>query len=141
MALTDAQKLSVYECLGVTHGAGGGTNEDNATIHNGFGVTLTLTEMDTLRDALAAHLAGITAAVETKIAAIVVKWDEVAYCAGKIEGGTVGDISGVTVSFDEIRAVLRDRMMNVLPVMHMVDSIKKRQGPPDHRQMFVGVSR
>lgn len=138
MALTDAQKLSVYECLGVTHGAGGGTNENSATIHNGFGVTLTLSEMDRLRDQLDAHLAGITSAVETKIAALVVAWDAVRLCTGKMEAGTIGDISGMSDSFEDKRANIRGLMQVYVPVMHMVESIRRRQG---ERPLTIGVMR
>lgn len=138
MALDAAQKLSVYECLGVTAGPGGGTNEDKATIHNGFGVTLTLTEMDRLRDQLDAYLTGVTSAVETKIAALVVAWDAVRLCTGKMEGGSIGDISGMSDSFEDKRANIRGLMQVYVPVMHMVEAIRRRQG---ERPLTIGVLR
>lgn len=138
MALTDAQKLSVYECLGVTFGAGGGTQADSATIHNGFGVTLTLSQMDTLRDQLDAHLAGVTTAVETKIAALVVAWDAIRLCTGKMESGAIGDLSGMSDSFEDKRAHFRSLMQVYVPVMHMVEAMRRRTG---ERPLTIGIIR
>jgi hypothetical protein len=127
MALTDAQKLSVFECLGITYGAGGGSAANTATIHNGFGESLTLTEMDTLRTAVTDHLDNLVSAVETKVAALVVEWDNVRIKVGAIQGN-VGSLQGVTYSFEDARKLIKEQMMVYVPVMHIQDSIRRRQG-------------
>lgn len=138
MALSDDQKLSVFECLGVTFGPGGGTNINNATIHNGFGVMLNLTEMNTLRDQVSAYLATVSAAVEAKISGLVTAWDSVRLCTGSMEGGTIGEIQGVTLSFDEKRANIRQLMQVYVPAMDMANAIKRRTG---QKTISFGVGR
>jgi hypothetical protein len=131
MALTAAEKLSAYEILGVTHGPGaGGANEDIATIHNAFGVSLSLTDMDTLRDEVDVYLDNLQSDVETRVAAIIADYDEIRDNYGvRVEAGSVGDVSGVSVDFDEMKRQIRARLMTFVPVIHMVESFKMRSGP------------
>lgn len=131
MALTAAEKLSAYEILGVTHGPGaGGANEDIATIHNAFGVSLSLTEMDTLRDEVDQYLDNLASDVEVRVQSIIADYDEIAdnYGVG-VESGSVGDVNGVTVDFDKMKNQIRSRLMHFIPVIHLVESYKLRNGP------------
>jgi hypothetical protein len=128
MALTSAQKLSCYEILGVTAGPGGGANADAAVLHNAFGISLSLSEMDGLRDSLDLYLDNLAAAHETKVAAIVAEWDALGFHVGSIDGGSIGDLQGASLSFDAIRQHLRERLQIYVPVLHMLEAVRKRAG-------------
>ena len=127
MALSTAEKLSCFECLNVTYGPGGGGNSATAHIHTGFGVSLELNQMDTLRTELDTYLDNLAAGPLLKVQALVVEWDAVASLSVSLEGG-VGDLSGVSYSADAERARIRERMQIYVPVMHIIDSIKRREG-------------
>lgn len=144
MALTDAQTISVYECLGVTYGPRGGTEEDNAVIHNTFGVSLSLNEMDTLRDKLDAFLAGLSAAAQTRIEQYITSWDAIKECVGEVENGTIGDTSGLTMSMDKKRDRIRELMISIVPVVGLAKSIEMRRGKlttADSRPITIGIMR
>ena len=125
MALTTAQKLSCYEILGVTAGPGGGTEEDTLTLHNGYGITLTLSEMDNLRDKVEAALTGLASGQETKVAAIVTEWDAMGFNVGTLDG-SVGNVQGVSFSWKEKREYLYQRLTYFVPIEDMARGIKKR---------------
>ncbi len=124
--MTPAQKLSCFECLGVTYGPGGGANEDNAVINNGFGITMSLTDMDKLRDAVSLYLDNLSADVETKVAALVVQWDAVALLTGDISGGNVGNLGSVSYNPEAQRAQIRKMMETYVPVMHIENALQRR---------------
>lgn len=126
MALTDAQRLSVFEILDIMPGPGGGTQEDNASLHNGFAESLTLTELDNLRDKVDAHIAGLTSAAETRVIALVTEWDALGLNVGVMDGG-LDDISGLAWSYEQKRALITKRMYQIIPVMKMADAVRKRE--------------
>lgn len=129
MALTTAQKISCYQLLGISYGPGGGNNANSATIHNGFGVSLSLTQMDTLRNNVNEFLDNLSTGQETEIASIITEYDTIKNIKVSISG-SVGDIQGVDYSTDSHTAHLRSQLQGVVPIMHMVESIAKRNGPP-----------
>lgn len=129
MALTTAVKISCFQLLGISYGPGGGANANSATIHNGFGVTLSLTQMDTLRDNVNTFLDNVSSDQETEVESIITQYDAIKNVKVEIDGA-VGDIQGVRYSTDAHIASLRVQLQNVIPVMHMIESIAKRNGPP-----------
>ena len=129
MALTTAQKIRVYEVLGVTYGPGGGDNANYATIHNHLGIELTLTEMDTLRDALSTYLETLDADVETEIESLLDEWEGCRLLTVKMDGGGTDGVDGVTVDPEAMRRRVRELMQQYIPVMSIAQSVKRRQGP------------
>lgn len=140
MALSGAQKLSVKECLGVSAGPGGGGNANNATIHNHYGVILTLSEMDTLRDELDTYIDNLASDQETAVAALVVEWDKVRLCTVSIEAGGIGDASGITHDPAEKRKRIRELMQTYIPVLSLIESIRCREGN-EERRMSISFAR
>jgi len=138
MALSGAEKLSAFEALGITRGPGGGANEDIVTIHTGFGISLTLTEADKLRDELDVYLDTMDSDVETRVQEIIADYDEVKDSYGvSVEGGSLGDLQGVSFDVEVIKQKIGHRLANLLGVMHMVQAIKQRQGPSGGPVAFV----
>lgn len=120
MALTDAQKCSVYEILNISQ-------VDTASLHNGFGVSLTLSDMDTLKDEVTTRITALTSAQETKVVALISAWDAIYLNVGKIEGGSVGGVAGTSYSFEEARMRIREALYIYIPIFHMIDAIKRRK--------------
>lgn len=131
MALTTAQIIEVFECLEVTYGPGDSQNAnvDAATIHNNFGITLTLSDMNALRDALKVYLGTLDSAVESKIVSLLAEWDAVRLQTVAIQDGSTGETSGVTMDPQKVRERIRTMMQVYVPVMDISQSIKRRKGP------------
>jgi len=137
LALTTAQKIRVFEVLEVTYGPGGGDNEDLATIHTGFGIDSNLTEMDTLRAELLKYLASLDSSVESEIVSLLAEWDIVRLQTVTMSDGSAGDVSGASLDPNVRREQIRKLMHVYVPVMHITDSLKYRNGPtPQSRVIF-----
>ena len=140
MALTTAQKIRVFECLEITYGPGDSQNANvnTATIHNNYGITLTLTEMNTLRDAVLTYLGTLDASVETEIVALIAKWDAVRLSTVQLQDGSAGEASGVTLNPNDQRARVRTLMQVYVPVLDIAQSIKRREGPDAKGRVIFG---
>jgi hypothetical protein len=137
LALTVAQKIRVFEVLEVTYGPGGGDNEDVATIHTGFGIDASLTEMDTLRAELLKFLTALDSSVEAEIVTLLAEWDIVRLQTVTMSDGSAGDVSGASLDPNVRREQIRKLMQIYVPVMHLTDSLKRREGPsPQSRVIF-----
>lgn len=126
MALTDPQKATCFEILGITRGPAAGTQEDIATLHNGFGVTLTLSQMDTLRDKVNTVLTDLDSTALTKVTAIVADYEAIENHTGELQSGSIGNIQGLSYSFEAKRARLTERLTFYVPVIDMASAIKRR---------------
>lgn len=121
MALSGAEKASVFECLrGYWAGA-------TASITNGYGITLSISDLATLTNDINTRLTAIDsdATALAKVQALVVKWDRIANSSVSIDG-SVGDMTGVKYSAADARERLREQMHVYVPVMHMLEAIKAR---------------
>jgi hypothetical protein len=134
MPLSDAEKLSCFEILE-------GFWADTATIHNGFGVQLTLTQLDTLKNDISTRLAALDAASVIKVQAIVSEWDNVKFAAMDLQAGTTGGVTGVNLDFAKVQARLRFLLQTYVPVMHMVEALKRQNGPTGEVSAQIGVMR
>lgn len=140
MALTTAQIIEVFECLEVTYGPGdaGNANVDSATIHNNYGIELTLTEMNTLRDAIKVYLGTLDASIEAKIVALLADWDTVRLQTVQIQDGSTGETSGVSLDPQRQRERIRQVMQVYVPVLDISQSIKRRKGPDAQGRVVFG---
>ena len=138
MALTDAQKIRVFECLEITYGPGSASNAnvDKATIHNNYGIQISLTEMDSLRDELLVYLGDLDSNIETEIIALLVDWDDVRMSTVVLQDGSTAETSGVTNDPAAKRARIRTLMQVYVPVMDLAQSAKRRQGPDQQKQLI-----
>ena len=128
MSFTVPQKLSVFECLGVTYGPGGGSSAANATLHNGFGVLLTLSQMDQLRTEVNNLLDNMAIDQETAVKELVVEWDAVRLQTAEVTGGSIGSATSVTYSAAGKRERIRQLMTVYVPIFTIAQSMKQREG-------------
>jgi len=116
---------------------------DSLKIHNGYGVVLELSDLDTLKDALRTYLTStLDSDSTTKVEALVVAWDAVRLNVGRIEGGAIGELSSLTYTADEKRQQIKELFQTYVPVMHIVDSIKRRENAaPNTSTGFIPIRR
>jgi hypothetical protein len=62
-----------------------------------------------------ASIAALTSDTETKVTALCTAWDAASLNVGSIQGGGVTDVQGLNFSWDDKRAVIRQRMQIYLP--------------------------
>ncbi len=121
MALTPAQRSSCFEMLSAFW------NGATATVTNGFGITLSLSDLNVLTTDINTRLDTVDADVtaSAKVIDLVTKWD----CVSTVEvelDGSVGDVSGVKYSSSAARERLLKQLHVYVPVLHMLDAIKLR---------------
>lgn len=134
MALSNAEKLSCFEILE-------GFWADTATIHNGFGVQLTLTQLDTLKNDISTRLSNLDADAVLKVQGIVAEWDGIKFAAMDLQAGTTGGVTGVNLDFAKVQARMRFLLQTYVPVMHMIEAVKRQQGPTGQESAQFGVVR
>jgi hypothetical protein len=138
-ALTALERASCYELAEVIY-------KDNvkATLHNSFGSQVLLTELNELQDALEEaldNLIGDDTATQ-KVRDIVEEWDPIANFSGKIENGSIGCVTGVTIDFDAIKETIKRRFCKYIPVMHLKKaSAMVQDQPPGRSSNVIGISR
>ena len=124
MALSLAERASCFEIVsGYWAGA-------TATITNGYGITMELSDLDILTANINTRLNDIDsdATALAKVQALVAKWDAVATDDIDMQAGSIGDVNGVSYSSAKARDRIRDVMHTYLPVIHMVQAIQRRHG-------------
>lgn len=111
MSLTAAQRLTVFEMLGVVDG-------DNVVeLADPYGVSVASSGSgDSAKARLDVLIAALTADQETRVAAIVAAWDAIASDTTRIEDGGAGSARGVYYNPESERGRLRERLRVVLPV-------------------------
>ena len=134
MPLTDAEKLSCFEILEAFWA-------DTATIHNGYGTVLTLSDIDRLKSDITTRLGNLDAASLVKVSALVVEWDALGTAPVLVEAGSSGNTSGVSYNIDQHRANIRKRLHTYVPVIHIIDSIMRREGPTNTRSGIIPIMR
>lgn len=134
MALTDQEKLTCYHILGAFWA-------DTASITNGYGTVLTLDDISTLKTDISTRLAALDVASLVEVSALVAEWRALGNAPVEIEGGSSGNSTGLNFSWEKSRASIREALHTYVPVMHMIDAIKRRMGPPDARGSVIGIMR
>lgn len=140
MALTAAEIASCFEIANVIWQVGIGTT---ATVHDGYGIQLTLTDIDTLQTDLLGRLQNLAAIAETNVRALTVSWATVRLSTAKIESGSAGDTGGLNFSFEEKRAQIKQLFNVYVPVLHMADAQRRKSMTPVGEQVsnIISVSR
>jgi hypothetical protein len=122
MSIQDDEKAYCFEILEAFYA-------DDGVVTDGFGIQLSLTELDTLKDEIETRLNALTGAKLTIVQALVVDWQAVRGSSIKIEGGGTGNVSGMNMDFEKEQARIRKLLLSYVPVMHIADAIKQKRGP------------
>jgi hypothetical protein len=121
VTLDDATKASIFEILsGFWAGA-------TATISNGFGVTMSISDLDLLTANINARLAALDDTAKTKLIALVAEWDSISNVDFAFEGD-IGSVKGVKYSTDIHRARIQKQVHVYVPVLNMYEAVKVRNG-------------
>lgn len=133
MAWSLLKRASVFEILGAFWAG------SSATITNGYGITLSLSDLNILTADINTRLNAIEAdaTAVAKVEELVDAWDCISKVDIKLSGG-VGDVQGVEYSSEATRTRLRTLLLGYIPVFHMVDAIKHRNGPDKSASFSMG---
>lgn len=133
MAMTPAEKLSCFEILEAFWLT---STETTGEITNGFGIELTLTNLDVLKtniknriDALDASVDLMDVAAVVKIQAIVSEWDSLGISDVQVQNGNVNYDS------EDHRNKIRKRLQKYITVMHITDGVRQKEGPQRSAQI------
>lgn len=140
MALDDSEIAYCFEIANVIWQVGIGTT---ATVHDGFGIQLTLTDIDQLQTDLLTRLQNLAAIAVTNVRALTVDWALIRLNTAKMEGGQTGDTGGLTFSFETKREQIKQLFNVYVPVLHMADAQRRKSMTPvgEPVSSFIGVSR
>lgn len=121
-ALSLPERASVFEILRAFW------EGSTATVTNGYGLMLTISDLETVTNGINSRLDDIESddTATEKIRDLVEDWDEIASTQVQLNNSTVGSISGITISSDAIKENIRQRLGTYLQVFHMFDAIKRR---------------
>lgn len=112
MALDEDQIFQCFQLAGVIW-----DDFTNAKIHDGFGVQLDLTDLDQLQSSLRTRLTTLSAAAETEVADLVTRWQACKFNTAEMDGGAVGDTTGLKFSPKNKRENLKELFASTLGLM------------------------
>jgi hypothetical protein len=111
MALTAAQKFSLFEILEVPFGTTGNEmSEDGLTR-----TQKTVADAWSAKVAIEAHLLTVTADGETRLVAHITAWDALGYSTAKLQGGQVGAVGNADYDPNQKRAIILERVKVIVP--------------------------
>jgi len=112
-SLTIAQKIALFEVLEVPYNEGYYSMNGMGTLSSDSDVSGTAsnakTEIETYLDTLDSDSG------ETELTAYINRWIAIGTKTPKIEGGSVGDVNGITFDYDHERSVIERRIRTIVP--------------------------
>jgi hypothetical protein len=113
MALTTAQKLSLFEILEVPYQTTADSPVDEFKLS---GETTSATATDALATKILSRISALSSDEETRLTTYITRWDELGTTRVAVNGG-VAEVSGVSWSVeDELRAI-QQRVKIIIPVL------------------------
>ncbi len=134
MPLTAAEKLGCFEILEAYW-------DTTLTITNGFGVELTLNQLDVLKNDITTRLNALDADSVIRVSALVAEWESIRLATLNVQSGSDGQVTGVNLDFEKQQARVRKLLHTYIPVMHIAESIRQQAGPVGLPQMSFGICR
>ncbi len=133
-ALDEGEEMSVFEILEAFW-------DSTGTVSDGFGIQLTLTELDSLKSDIRTRIAAFSDAANVKVRELIAEYDDVKGGDFAFEGGSIGSLGGIKMSSAQEQAKIRKRLLTYLPVMHMADALKQKRGPTGSASAQIGFMR
>ncbi len=133
-ALDEGEQMSVFEILEAFW-------DSTGSVTDGFGIQLSLTELDQLKNDITTRLLALSDAALVKVRAIIVEYDDVKGGDFAFDGGQIGTLGGLKMSSAMEQAKIRKRLLTYVPVMHMADALKQKRGPVGSASAQIGFSR
>jgi hypothetical protein len=129
--LSTAQKITVFLIIDIPW------TDSGYTITDGVGTIRTAGTINpsaVIKPEIEAFLDAISADVYNAIVSLINDWDAMGTNTARMEGGQLGDMSGVTQLPNEKRALIRERMRNLVPFWQSYVLLQKQAG---QQQSFV----
>jgi hypothetical protein len=107
-------------------------------VSDGFGTIRSATTINPsalIRTDVETLLAAMSAEAVTRLVAYITRWEAIGTKTMRQEGGSIGDVSGVTLDYREERAMIRERVKNLVPVYRQWEIYQRNQ------QAGPGISR
>ncbi len=117
--------LSEYE-LDLCGELGGIIWQSDAVGHQGFGVASTLTGLTGLKAKLRAYCSALDASAAAAVRECLTQWVLVRFAAVEMVGGTIGCLSGVSISSEGLRAQIKKIFLDYVPVFQLGEMSDKR---------------
>ena len=126
MALTVAQKISIFQILDVPYSTSYNTLD-------GMGSLSAQTDMSGASQsaaytAIVAYLATLDSSTETVLAALITEWDAIGSNSIKIENGSLGSLTGVFFNYDTKKANIEARVKSIVPFYKYHEVLERKMG-------------
>lgn len=127
MSLTAAQKISLFEALGLPY-----TTEFTVSSAQGGGVTRQPNSVylaaAAMKDDILAYLGDPTkfdSDMETRLVTYITQWDSIKTLVANMQGGGAGSVSGMSYDPEAQRDKIREYIRNLVPFWNLGDYVKK----------------
>lgn len=97
-------------------------NADSAEVHNGFGITLYISNLDVLMNQVRARLTALSDSKVCAIRAILCSYAPYRFNFTTIEGGSAGSTSGISDNPAVARAGLKVILQSYIPDFHIAEA-------------------
>lgn len=134
---TEANEIVLFEILGIPFLASG----EGYVVSDNFGTIRTASTINpsaVIRVDVERILVSMTAAVVVRLVTYITRWEAIGTETMRQEGGSIGDVSGVTLDYRDERALIRERVQNLVPVYKQWEYLQKQQsaGPGIMREVI-----
>lgn len=124
MALIPRNERTCFEILDTPY-------SDNFTVINGLGVIETEVSIEAqvrAKTKIQAKMATFNSDDEAAVNPICVEWQSIEFSTGSIANGSISSITGITYSFDDKRALLRNKLLYYLPFYRQHEREQREMG-------------
>ena len=115
--LTESETFQCFQLAGVIW-----DDFNTASIHDGFGVQLSLTDLSILQSDLRARLVALSDPALVEVRVFIVKWAAVKYSTASMEGGAVGSTTGLKYDPKDKRENVKELFASTLGLMGMAQA-------------------
>jgi hypothetical protein len=119
MPLSSAEEISLFEILEIPYA-------NSYTMVEGVG-TISVTFLMTAKTTVQAWIAALDAASITRLQSNISRWDTIGTTPLRMDGGSVGAISGLTLDYDGERKKIKDRVLNIVPFFRYHEVLAKSE--------------
>jgi len=114
-----------------------------ASIHDGFGVQLSLTDLNILQSDLRSRLVGFDSATVNHIQGCIIQYAPIETATGEMESGAVGSTTGLNYSPAKKREAIKESFSSLTGCLGMWQArmMKKKAMNGERSEDFIGVTR
>ncbi len=135
VTLTVDETLTCFEILSAMWA-------DTGSVQDGYGIQVSLSQLNLLKTEIANRLGplipdpnnpgyylGLDDGSATRVKVLAANWNALGTSPVSIKDGNAGAISGMSYNIEDERDKIRQLLNTYVPVLHIADSIKRKQEP------------